>query len=188
VNSRSRDQAQGVLNDLQIKLPVVPIEEALGADIIIPTSWYKDLLPWLQTYRQLLKGKILIDITNPFNETFDDFVTPYHTSSAEEIQKLVPQTAVVGAFKNTYWVVFERPILQGIKSDVYVTSLDEQARRKVVQVLMPFPFRILDAGTLANNRTIERMTLLSRELALKAGNYPRISFNLWGLEHEGLLT
>ncbi|AHM58794.1 putative reductase [Flammeovirgaceae bacterium 311] len=185
-SSRDTIRAQQVLDELKINLQAVPLDEALQADIIIPTLWFKHLLPWLQIHQQQLQRKILIDITNPFNSTFDDFTTAFDTSSAEEIQKIIPETHVVGAFKNTYWVVFDQPVLQKIKSDVYVTSLNEQARYTVISALKSLPFRILDAGSLTNSRTIERMTLLSRELALKAGNYPRISFNLWGLEHEGL--
>ena len=60
-----------------------------------------------------------------------------------------------------------------------VTSNDEEAREKVISLLKPLPFRVLDAGILKNNRTIERMTLLSRELAIKAKSHPLISFNLW---------
>ncbi|MDO1449896.1 NAD(P)-binding domain-containing protein [Rhodocytophaga aerolata] len=187
-SSRSKQKAQEVLEELALNLEVVPLEEALKADIIIPTLWFRDLLPWLQENKEGLKGKILIDITNPFNATFDDFTTAYDTSSAEEVQKIVPQSNVVGAFKNTYWVVFDEPVLQGLKSDIYVTSDDDDARRKVMELLNSLPFRVLDAGMLKNNRYIERMTLLSRELSLKAGNYPRISFNLWGLDHEGLQT
>jgi len=89
----------------------------------------------------------------------------------------------VGAFKNTYWVVFDQPILQGLKSDVYVTSDSEDALQTVMTLLMPLPFRILKAGKLKNNQTIERITLLAREISINAGNYPRIAFNLWGLEH-----
>ncbi len=187
-SSRSEQRAQQVLQELSLNQEVVSLEEALKADIIIPTLWFRDLLPWLEENKEQLKGKIVLDITNPFNAAFDDFTTPYDTSSAEEVQKIVPQSMVVGAFKNTYWVVFDQPVLQGLMSDVYVTSDHEQASNTVIQVLKPLPFRVLNAGSLKNNRTIERMTLLSRELAMKAGNYPRISFNLWGLEHEGLQT
>ena len=184
--SRNTKRAQEAIDQLQLNLQAVPLEEALQADMIIPTLWFRDLLPWLEENKEQLKGKILIDITNPFNDTYDDFITPYDTSSAEEVQKAVPETRVVGAFKNTYWVVFDSPVLQGLKSDLYVTSQDEQALEQVMGVLRPLPFRVLHAGALKNSRTIERMTLLSRELSLKAGNYPRISFNLWGLEHQDL--
>lgn len=182
-SGRDTGYAQQVINELELNLQAVSIDEAMQADIIIPTLWFADLKPWVQERTQQLRGKIVIDITNPFNETFDDFTTSYDTSSAEIIQSLIPHTKVVGAFKNTYWVVFDAPVLQGLRSDVYVTSNYDSARRKVIELFKPLPFRILDAGVLKNNRTIERMTLLSRELSLKAGNYPRIAFNLWGLEH-----
>lgn len=185
-SSRDVARAQKSIDDLELDLQAVSMEEALGADIIIPTLWFRDLLPWASDNKKQLKGKIVIDITNPFNETYEDFTTAYDTSSAEELQKVIPESTVVGAFKNTYWVVFDAPVLQGIKSDVYVTSNEEEARKTVVNLIKPLPFRVFDAGLLKNSRTIERMTLLSRELSLKAGNYPRISFNLWGLEHEGI--
>ncbi len=185
-SSRSKQKAQEIIQALGLPLEAVPMEEALKADVIIPALWFKDLLPWLEENKEKLNGKIIIDITNPFNAAFDDFTTAYDTSSAEEVQKIVPQSTVVGAFKNTYFVVFDQPLLQGLKSDLYVTSDHEQALDNVIEVLKPLPFRVLNAGSLKNNRTIERMTLLSGELARKAGNYPRVSFNLWGLEHEGL--
>ncbi len=185
-SSRCKQKAQEVIGALSLQVEAVPIQEALKADIIIPTLWFNDLLPWLEENKEELKGKIIIDITNPFNATFDDFTTPYDISSAEEVQKIVPQSTVVGAFKNTYFVVFDQPLLQGLKSDLYVTSDNKQALDSVIEILKPLPFRVLNAGPLKNNRTIERMTLLSGELARKAGNFPRVSFNLWGLEHEGL--
>ena len=187
-SSRDKRRAQKTIQDMQLDLQAVSMEEALTADIIIPTLWFRDLLPWIEARKEQLKGKILVDITNPFNDTFEDFTTGYDTSSAEEVQKIIPDTLVVGAFKNTYWVVFDTPVLQGLKSDLYVTSDNAEARQTVLKILQPLPFRVLDAGILKNSRTIERMTLLARELALKAGNFPRISFNLWGLEHEGLAT
>jgi predicted dinucleotide-binding enzyme len=52
----------------------------------------------------------------------------------------------------------------------------------VLDLLAPLPFRTLDAGRLANNRTIERMTLLGRELAVRAGHYPRLAWRLLGGE------
>ncbi len=186
-SSRDVARAQETINLLNLNLKAVTTAEALAAaDIIIPTFWYADLLPWVKANEQALRGKIIIDITNPFNDDFSDLVTAYDTSSAEELQKIVPGSTVVGAFKNTYWVVFDRPILQGIKSDIFVTADEAETREKIINLLKPLPFRVLDAGNLKNNRTIERMTLLSGYLARQAGSHPRIAYNLWGLEHEGL--
>lgn len=183
---RDQGRAQEVINQLDLDLQAATMEEALDADVIIPALWFSDLLPWAKTHAGALQGKIVIDIANPFNEDFDDFTLPYDTSAAEELQKVIPASSVAGAFKNTYWVVFDAPVLQGIKSDVFVTANDEQTRRTVIDMISPLPFRVLDAGMLKNSRTIERMTLLSSEVARKAGNHPRIAYNLWGLEHDGL--
>jgi hypothetical protein len=179
--SRYRNRAETAIAELGIQAKALSKGEQFDADVIIHTLWYVDILPWVQANRERLRRKILVDITNPFNERFDDFVVGYDTSSAEEIQKIIPDTFVVGAFKNTYWVVFDEPEFGGIRSDIYVTSDDEQARQAVITLLTPIPFRVFDAGLLRNNRTIERMTLLEKELATKAGSHPRVSFHLWGI-------
>jgi 8-hydroxy-5-deazaflavin:NADPH oxidoreductase len=180
--SRNIEKARSTISELQVQCNAVSLENLFDTNIIIHTLWYKDILEFVVKYKEQLKGKILVDITNPFNDDFDDFVISYDTSSAEEIQKLIPETIVVGAFKNTYWVVFDDPEFGGIKSDVYVTADNENARQEIIKLLKPTPFRIFDAGLLKNNRTIERMTLLEKELATKAGNHPRVSFHLWGVE------
>ncbi|MFT3910028.1 MAG: NAD(P)-binding domain-containing protein [Ferruginibacter sp.] len=179
--SRDIKKAKALINELQVDAIALNETQQFNAAIIIHTLWYKDVLIWIKKYEKELKGKILVDITNPFNENYDDFVIDYNTSSAEEIQKLIPGTIVAGAFKNTYWVVFDQPEFGGIKSDIYVTADKDEERKKIMELLQPIPFRIFDAGKLKNNRTIERMTLLEKELATKAGNHPRVSFHLWGV-------
>jgi len=166
-------RTQHVIKELAPNATSLNMQEAMkAAVIIIPTLWFADIRPWIVLNKELLTGKILIDITNPFNDQYDDFTINHDTSSAEEIQKLIPETRVVGAFKNTYWVVFDQPILQGLKSDVYVTSNNEEALQTVMTLLMPLPFRILKAGKLKNSRTIERMTLLAREISLTQATIP----------------
>lgn len=154
--------------------------EAFTADVIFHSLWFKDVIPWAKEHAQLLNGKILVDIANPFTADFNDFTTEWGTSAAEELQKVIPGTSVVGAFKNTFWEVFNNPRHNGVLSDVYVTSDDETSRKLVLSILEALPFNVLDAGLLANNRTIERMTLFERELSIRYGHYPRVAFNIWG--------
>lgn len=182
--SRDINKAAAIIKETGIDAVAVKETAQFEAPVIIHTLWYSDVLPWVQQHKENLAGKILVDITNPFNDTYDDFVLDYTTSSAEEIQKLIPATAVAGAFKNTYWVVFDQPTFGGIKSDIYVTAEEEKTRQQVMELLKPLPFRVFDAGKLKNNRTIERMTLLEREMAIKIGTHPRVSFHLWGVSPE----
>src|SRR6478735_1266654 len=97
LSSRDSQRAQDVLDELKLDAKAADINEALQADVIIPTFWFRDLIPWAIAHKEKLKGKIVIDITNPFNEDFSDFTTAYDTSSAEELQKVIPESKVVGA-------------------------------------------------------------------------------------------
>ncbi|MDO1450253.1 NAD(P)-binding domain-containing protein [Rhodocytophaga aerolata] len=101
-SGRDVNHAQKVIQDLGLPLQAVSLDKAMQSEVIIPALWFTDLQAWVQQRTIPLQDKIVIDITNPFNETFDDFTTPYNTSSAEIIQSLVPRSKVVGAFKNTY--------------------------------------------------------------------------------------
>lgn len=155
-------------------------QDALQADVIIPALWYHDLMDWIADKTDPLSGKILVDITNPFNAAFDDLTLECHTSAAEEIQARLPATFVVGCFKNTFWSVLEDPRFEEPISDVFVTSDHAAAKSRVLALFQPLPFRFLDAGGLRNNRIIERMTVLARELAIRYDHYPRVAYRLWG--------
>ena len=74
-SSREQQRAQEVLNELNINLKAVSLDDALTADVIIPTLWFRDLIPWAAAHKEQLKRKTVIDITNPFTEDFSDFTT-----------------------------------------------------------------------------------------------------------------
>jgi hypothetical protein len=155
--------------------------EALDqAEMVILALWHRDLPDFVARYRSQLAGKILIHIANPFTEDFNDFTTPWDRSAAEEFQALIPEAHVVGAFKTTWWVVFDQPQFPEGLSDCYVTANDPEAKARVMAALAPLPFRVLDGGLLQNNRIIERMTLFSRELGRRYKHSPRISWRLLG--------
>lgn len=180
--SRSPERIQSLLEENELgNIRPVSYEKALETDIIIHTLWFRDVLPWAAEHKEELAGKIFVDITNPFTEDFSDFTLEWGQSAAEELQKIIPDTKVVGAFKNTFFPIFNEPIHEKMESDVYVTSDDENAKKAVMQVLHPIRFRILDGGKLQNNRTIERLTLFEREVAMRYGSYPYVSNRLFGI-------
>ncbi|UJF31304.1 NADPH-dependent F420 reductase [Paenibacillus hexagrammi] len=180
--SRSISKAKHLVDAGALKQTrAVNMEQALEADVVVPTLWFRDLIPWVTKHEKQLCGKIVIDIVNPFTEDFSDFTLQWGTSAAEELQRALPDTTIIGAFKNTFFKVLANPIFQNQQSDVYVTGDDEQAKLTVMQLLEAVPFRILDGGRLANNRTIERMTLFEREIAIRYGNYPYVSNRMFGL-------
>ncbi|MEU8248331.1 NAD(P)-binding domain-containing protein [Nonomuraea sp. NPDC048916] len=182
LGSRDTERARDITAKLaHPRLNAGGYREALDAPVVLPAIFIRDgLLDQLEAMREQLAGKILIDITNPFNHDYSDFITPWTTSGAEQIAERLPQTRVVGAFKNVWWEVFDAPDFDGTASDVYVVSDDEEARQQVIRLGEGTPFRYLDAGRLANARTVERMTLLSGELGSRYGFFPRMNYKLLG--------
>jgi hypothetical protein len=140
------------------------------------------LLDTLRPFAPLFAGKLYIDITNPFNATYTDFILPWDTSGAEEIQRAFPEARIVGAFKNVWWEVFDAPEFHGSVSDVFVVSDYDSAKEQFLRLVDGMPFRFLDAGRLANARTVERMTLLSGELGQRYRFFPRMNYKLLGDE------
>lgn len=156
-------------------------EDAANADVIVPAMFLRDgMLETLEPFRSQFDGKVYVDISNPFNDTYTDFILPWDTSGAEQIQHRFPKTRVVGAFKNVWWEVFDAPTFGDTVSDVFVVSDDAEAKAMLLKLVEHTPFRYIDAGQLANARTIERMTLLSGELGQRYGYFPRMNYKLLG--------
>src|SRR5262245_46064876 len=79
-------------------------QQAAEAPVVLPAAFVRDgLYDLLEPLRQQLDGKLYIDITNPFNADYSDFILPWSTSAAEELQNRFPRTRLVGAFKNVWW-------------------------------------------------------------------------------------
>ncbi|MCR2804607.1 NADPH-dependent F420 reductase [Paenibacillus soyae] len=181
--SRSPEETKELARQLQLSnVTVSTNEEALQADIIIPAFHAAVLKEWAIAHKEQLKQKIVVDISNPFNADFSGFTTAWGESSAEQLQALLPESSVIGAFKNTFFKVVDEPVHEGQVSDVLVTGNDEEAVKAFMEAVTPLPFRFLHAGKLENNRTIERFTLLELELAFRYNTYPYISLQLFGIK------
>ena len=155
--------------------------EALKAPAVLPAVFIRDgLFDLLERHSRELRGKLLIDISNPFNDDYSDFVTPWDSSGAEELQRRVPQARLVGAYKNVFWEVFDAPQFEGDVSDVLLIGEDEAAKAEFLELAQGTPFRYLDAGPLVNARTVERLTMITGRLGRQLGTYPRMNWKLLG--------
>src|SRR5262245_23302417 len=180
LGSRTPDRAARITKGLGIsRIQPGSYEQAADAPVVLPSMFLRDgMLETIEPLRSRFDGKLWIDITNPFNERYDDFILPWDTSAAEEIQKRFPRARVVGAFKNVWWEVFDQPAFDGAWSDVFVVSDESAAKRDFLDLVRGSPFRYVDAGRLANARVVERMTLFSGELGQRLGYFPRMNWRL----------
>ncbi len=182
LGSRDRERADRIIRELGHEaIQPKNYQEAVNAEVVLPAIFLRDgALDILEPFRSQLDGKIYIDITNPFNADYTDFILPWDTSGAEQIQHRFPKTRVVGAFKNVWWEVLDAPQFGDTVSDVFVVSDDAQAKAEFFKLVQGSPFRYIDAGKLSNARTVERMTLLSGELGQRYGYFPRMNYKLLG--------
>jgi 8-hydroxy-5-deazaflavin:NADPH oxidoreductase len=182
LGSRTLERAKHITQGLGLAA-IMPgsYEDAADAPVVLPAMFLRDgMLNTLEPLRSRFDDKLWIDITNPFNDKYDDFIFPWNTSSAEEIQKCFPRARVVGAFKNVWWEVFDQPAFEGGVSDVYVVGDDDASKQEFQALVDGSPFRFLDAGRLYNARFVERMTLFAAELGQRQGYFPRMNWRLLG--------
>ena len=137
---------------------------------------------WRSSFRSQLVRILaeIFPISNPLNDDYTDFILPWDTSGAEQLQARLPESRVVGAFKNVWWEVFDAPRFGETLSDVFVVGDDAGAKETFFEATQGTPFRYIDAGNLKNARTIERMTLLSGGMGQRYGFFPRMNYKLLG--------
>ena len=113
-------------------------------------------------YSNRLAAKVVVDITNPVNtETWDDLATPAGTSSAEEVAQLVPDgTPVVKAFNTTFAPTLVAGEVAGQQLDVLIAGDDDDAKRKVAQLVTDGGLRPVDVGPLRRARQLEQLGFL----------------------------
>ena len=182
LGSRDPRRAEAIVEALGVpRLHAGTYEQAASAPAFLPALFLRDeLIQHLEALRGHLSGKLLIDISNPFNDDYSDFLTPWDGSSAELLQQHFTEVRIVGDFKKVWSEVFDRPLFDGVTSDVLVTGDDELAKQAFLNLAAGTPFRYLDAGPLRNSRTVERLTLLTGRLGRQLDIYPTMNWRLLG--------
>ena len=98
-----------------------------AGDIVVVALLHAGVVPVVASYGDALAGKILVDISNPFNSTFDGLAHGEVTSVAEEVAKVAPASArVVKAFNTIF-----RPVLEKGRPDVFVAGDSAEAKASV---------------------------------------------------------
>jgi len=125
------------------------VAAARAAEVVVVAVPYKGIAPLLRKLKLALKGKTVMDISNPLKPDFSGLTTRPSTSAAEEIAKLLGKAApVAGAFKNTFATLLADPAAASPRHDVLVCADDEKARAAVMALVDRIGFRALDAGKL----------------------------------------
>lgn len=143
------------------KVSASSLNDAELGDVVVLALWYGTNLEIAKQLGKKLDGKVVVDIANPLNSTYDGLATASDSSSAEDLAKAIASGAkVVKAFNTTYAGTLLVGEVAGQKLDVFIAGDDADAKSKVAQLVTDGGMRAIDTGPLSRARQIEGMQFL----------------------------
>jgi NADPH-dependent F420 reductase len=164
IGSRDAERAKSKAAELRDAAHAIPIvghtnaeAAALGEVVVValPASGLGNTLPEV---RQASRGKVVVSTVVPL--TFGGprlFTPPAAGSSAEEVQLLLPEARVVGAFHH----IAAHELAEAdhpIECDLLICGQDAAAKETVSQLGRSMGLRVLDVGPLSNAGPLEGIT------------------------------
>jgi predicted dinucleotide-binding enzyme len=138
-----------------------PLGDVQLGDVVVFAVWYGTNIELAKQLGSKLAGKVVVDIANPLNSTYDGLATAPDSSSAEDLAKAIASGAkVVKAFDTTYAGTLLTGQVAGQPLDVFIAGDDADAKAKVAQIVTDGGMRAVDAGPLSRARQIEAMQFL----------------------------
>ena len=143
------------------KVSSASLGEAELGDVVVLALWYGTNIEIAKQLGKKLAGKVVVDIANPLNSTFDGLATSPDSSSAEDVAKAIVSGAkVVKAFNTTYAGTLLAGQVGGQPLDVFIAGDDAEAKNKVAELVRDGGMRPIDTGPLSRARQIEGMQFL----------------------------
>lgn len=165
IGSREPAKAARVAAELNARLGQEAIkglgnrDAAAQGDIVVLTVPYAAHLSTLAQVKDVLAGKVLVDVTVPLDpENVRRVKLPPAGSAAQEAQQFLGETVrVVSAFQNVSEALLhdaEGPI----DCDVLVCGNDKEAKRTVIRLAELAGMRAFDGGPIENSAAAEALT------------------------------
>jgi 8-hydroxy-5-deazaflavin:NADPH oxidoreductase len=160
--SRDKSKAQALADQIGNGTTVGRYGERPAGDIVFVAVLFAGAVDVVKHYGDALAGKILVDITNPFNADASGVVTTPGSSVAQQIAAVAPEGAsVVKAFNTIFGGVIaaEKPM------DAFFAGDSAEATAQVAAFLQSLDMRPLDAGPLQMAHALEWAGILLVGLA-----------------------
>lgn len=169
VRNPESNETQKLANEIGSRASLCsPKEAAQKADVICLAT------PWPNTEVAIqslgdLKGKIVIDCTNPLKSDLSGLMVGHESSGGELVQSWAQGASVVKCFNTVGFNIMADPILDGHKITMYYCGDNQSAKEAVRQLVIDVGFEPLDAGPLSFARVLEPYALLWITSAYKFG-------------------
>ena len=167
IGSGNMGQAiSGVMSKAGADVDVITHDGDVQGDVVvlaIPHSAVDDVV---KNYGEQLKGKVVVDITNPIDfQTFDSLTVPADSSAADDLAKRLPDSTVLKAFNTTFAATLASGSVGDAPTTVLIAGDDEDAKATLTELVSAGGLRALDAGSLRRARELEALGLLQITLA-----------------------
>src|SRR6195952_4866306 len=166
--SRNTAKAQALADRIGDGATVGTFGARPAGDIVVVAVLYASAVEVIAHYGDALSGKILVDITNPFNADASGVVTTPGNSVSQQIAAAAPEgTHVVKAFNTIFGGVLaeDKPV------DVFFAGDSAEAKARVAAFLESLDMRPLDAGGLEMAHALEWAGILLVGLANNGGGF-----------------
>ena len=150
--SRNTAKAQALAEQIGDAATVGEFGTRPAGDIVILAVLYAGAVDVVTQYGDALAGKILVDITNPFNADASGLATTAGNSVSEQIAAAAPEGAhVVKAFNS----IFSGVLAHDEALDGFFAGESAEAKAQVAAFLESLGMRPLDAGGLQMAHALE---------------------------------
>ena len=162
VVGKDAQRAEAVAADLagQGAVATAVAGDPIEGDVVVLAVYYPDARDAVEQYAEQLAGKVVVDITNPVNETFDGLVVPPDGSATDELAGLAPDARFVKAFNTTFAGPLTQGEVGGHVLDVLIAGDDDDAKARVAALARDGGLNAIDVGPQARARELEATGLL----------------------------
>jgi 8-hydroxy-5-deazaflavin:NADPH oxidoreductase len=166
--SRNTAKAQMLADQIGHEATVGAFGATPAGDIVIVAVPYTAAVDVVTQYGGVLAGKILVDISNPFNADASGLATTPGSSAAQEIAAAAPEgTPVVKALNS----VFGHVLAHDTPLDAFLAGDDAEAKGQVAAFLESIDLRPFDTGGLAMASVLEWTGILLMGLARNGAGF-----------------
>jgi hypothetical protein len=119
----------------------------------------------IQRVKGDLSGKIVIDATNPIADAPPEngvlkFFTSLEESLMERLQRIAPDAQFVKALNSIGNAFMVNPDFEGVKPTMFICGNNDDAKKKVSEILDKFGLEVEDMGKAESARAIEPLCIL----------------------------
>jgi 8-hydroxy-5-deazaflavin:NADPH oxidoreductase len=168
IMSRNTAKAQALADQIGNGATVGTFGARPAGDIVIVAVLYAGAVDAVAHYGDALTGKILVDITNPFNADASGVVTTPGNSVSHQIAAAAPEGAHVVKALNT---IFGGVIAEAKPLDVFFAGDGAEAKAAVAAFLESMGMRPLDVGGLGMAYALEWAGILLVGLASNGAGF-----------------